>query len=94
VVGQTQRLSRYKWRESLKLDFMDILNDNSSVLFIHGIQSLLQRDEVNNIVNILYFMVERARDKMRHPGGNHRGNRQCLFVRSLFNDAFSVSQTI
>jgi hypothetical protein len=23
VVGQTQRLSKYKWRESLKLDFMD-----------------------------------------------------------------------
>jgi hypothetical protein len=30
MVGQTQRLSRYKWRESLKLDFMDTLNDNSS----------------------------------------------------------------
>jgi hypothetical protein len=37
VAGQTQRLSRYKWRESLKLDFMDTLDDNSSVLCIHGI---------------------------------------------------------
>jgi hypothetical protein len=46
VVGQTQWLSRYNWREILNLDFMDALNDNSSVLCIHGIQSLLQRDEV------------------------------------------------
>jgi hypothetical protein len=43
-VGQTLKLSRYKWRESLKLDFMDTWNDNNSVLCIHGIQSLLQRD--------------------------------------------------
>jgi hypothetical protein len=75
VVGQTQKLSRYKWRESLKLDFMDTLNDNSSVLCIHGIQSLLQRHEVNNIINIQYFMVKRAGAKMRQSGGNHRGNR-------------------
>jgi hypothetical protein len=27
VVGQTQKLSRYKWRESLKLDFMDTLSE-------------------------------------------------------------------
>jgi hypothetical protein len=57
VVGQTQRLSRQKWRESLKLHFMDTLNNNSSVLCIHGIQSLLQRDEVNNVVNILYLWL-------------------------------------
>jgi hypothetical protein len=74
VVGQTQRLSRYKWRESLKLDFMDTLNDNSSVLCIHGIQSVLQRDEVNNVVNIVYFMVKRAGAKMRQSGENHRGS--------------------
>jgi hypothetical protein len=53
---------------------MDNLNDNSSVLCIHGILSLLQRDEVNNVINILYFMVKRAGAKMRQSGGNHRGN--------------------
>jgi hypothetical protein len=74
VVAQTQKLSTYKWRESLKLDFMDTLNDNSTVLCIHAIQSLLQRDEVNNVVNILYFMVKRAGAKMRQSGGNHREN--------------------
>jgi hypothetical protein len=59
VVGQTQKLRRYNWKESLKIDFMDTLNDNSTVLCIHGIQSLLQRDESNNVQNILYFMVKR-----------------------------------
>jgi hypothetical protein len=53
---------------------MDTLNDNSSVLYIHGIQSSLQRDEVNNVVDILYFMVKRAGAKMRQSGGNHRGS--------------------
>jgi hypothetical protein len=57
---------------------MDTLNDNSSVLCIHGIQSLLQRDEVNNGVNILYFMVERAGAKLRQSGGNHKGNRHWI----------------
>jgi hypothetical protein len=65
VVGQTQRLIRYKWRESLKLDFIDTLNDKISVLCIHGIQSLLQRDVVNKVVDILYFMVKRAVVKMK-----------------------------
>jgi hypothetical protein len=31
---------------------------------------LLQRDEVNNVVNILYLMVKRAGAKTRKCGGN------------------------
>jgi hypothetical protein len=75
VVGHTQRFCRYKWRESLKLDFMDTFNDNISVLCIYGIQSSLQRDVVNNIVDILSVMVKRAGAKMRQSGGNHMGSR-------------------
>jgi hypothetical protein len=92
VVGQTQRLSRYKWRESLKLDFMDTLNDNSSVLCIHGIQFLLQKDEDNNVVDIMYFMVKTAGAKMKQSGGNHTGSRhwfdeECVEIKRKSREA-------
>jgi hypothetical protein len=57
---------------------MNTLNDNSSILCIHGIQSLLQRDVVNEVVNILHFIVKKVGAKMRQTGGNNRENR-CRF---------------
>jgi hypothetical protein len=54
---------------------MDTLNDNDSVLCVYVIQALLQRYDVNNVVNVLYFMVNKGGVKMRQSGGKCRGNR-------------------
>jgi hypothetical protein len=70
VVKRTHRIRRYKCAESLKLVFMHTFKDKSGVLCIYGTQILLQRDEVNNVVNIPYFMVKRAGAKTRKSGGN------------------------
>jgi GMP synthase PP-ATPase subunit len=54
---------------------MDTLNDKGSVLCVYVIQALLQSDEVNNVVNMLYFMVNEGGVKMRQSGEKCRGNR-------------------
>jgi hypothetical protein len=43
---RAHKVLRHKWRDSLKLDFIDILSDSSSVLCMYGMQFLLQSDEV------------------------------------------------
>lgn len=50
------------------------MKDKSGVLCTYGIQSQLQRDDVNEVVNILHFMVKRAGAKMRQSSRNHRRN--------------------
>lgn len=93
VARQTQKLRRYKWEESMKLDFMDSLNENSSALCIYGIQSLLQREKANNVVNIsIVFMVKRVEVKTRQSGGNCRGNRhsfddECIEIKRKSREA-------
>jgi hypothetical protein len=61
----------------------------------YGIQSLLQKDEVNKVVNIVYFMVKRAGSKMRQSGGNHRGSRhwldeECIESKWKLREALTV----
>jgi hypothetical protein len=51
-VWKKQKFSGYKWKESTELDFMDTFNDGSSALCVCGVRALLQRDEVNNAVNV------------------------------------------
>jgi hypothetical protein len=60
VVEQTHEVVSYKWKESLKYDFIDFLNENSSILCV-GLRDtvLLQSVNVNNVVNILHFVAER-----------------------------------
>jgi hypothetical protein len=58
-MNQTKKVGRFRWTECMKEGFMYTLCDDSSVLCIQGIQSHLQRGEVNNVVKILDFMVNR-----------------------------------
>jgi hypothetical protein len=71
-MNQTKKTVRFRWTECLKEDFIYTLCDDSSVLCIQGIQSSLQRGELNNVVKILDFMVKRAGAKMRQYTGKNR----------------------
>jgi hypothetical protein len=68
---KTKKIVRFRCTECTKDDFMYTLCDDSSVLCIQGIQSSLQRGEVNNVVKILDFMVKRAGAKMRQYTGRN-----------------------
>jgi hypothetical protein len=57
---QTYRLNRYKWNERLKSKFMTILNNDGGLICMYGIELLLQKEEINNAVNILYHMLKGA----------------------------------
>jgi hypothetical protein len=49
----TMRLSSYKWRENLKQDFINCLDDNESVHCVQRVQSSLQRRNLVGAANIL-----------------------------------------
>jgi hypothetical protein len=65
---QTNRITRYTWKEKVKKSFIDCLNDNVSSLYIYGVQFCLQNSSVEEAVNILYCMIRRAGGKMEHRG--------------------------
>lgn len=44
-----------EWKKSIKIDFAEILNDNSSVLCTYGTQFLLKSDEDDNAVKYTVF---------------------------------------
>jgi hypothetical protein len=71
-MNQSKKTVRFRWTECMKEDLMYTLCDDNSVLYILGIQSFLQRGEVNNVVKILGFMVKRAGAKMRQYTGRNR----------------------
>jgi hypothetical protein len=73
-MNQSKKTVRFRWTECMKEDLMYALCDDNSVLYILGIQSFLQRGEVNNVVKILGFMVKRAGAKMRQYTGRNRTN--------------------
>jgi hypothetical protein len=61
---QTQRITRYIWKENVKQDFIDCLNYNASSLYIYDVQVCLQNSSVEEAINILYCMIRRAGRKM------------------------------
>jgi hypothetical protein len=55
VMGERLKVVTYKYRENLTLDFIQPLNNDSSVLCMYRIQFLLQSDEINSVVYMLYL---------------------------------------
>jgi hypothetical protein len=79
---QTHRTTRYIWKENVKQDFIDCLNDNVSSLYVYGVQYCLQNSNVEEAVNILYCMIGRTGRKMEHRGKvykelDHRYDEEC-----------------
>jgi hypothetical protein len=64
---QTQT-HRYVWKEKVKQDFMDCLNDNVSSLYIYGVQFCLQNSSGEEAVNTLNCMIRSAGREMEHRG--------------------------
>lgn len=54
-MGERLKVVTYKYRENLTLDFIQPLNNDSSVLCMYRIQFLLQSDEINSVVYMLYL---------------------------------------
>jgi hypothetical protein len=63
---QTHTLITYKWIEKLNYKLMATQNNDGCLFCTQGFKLSLQKDELNNAVNILCHMDKRAGDTMRY----------------------------
>jgi hypothetical protein len=62
------RIVNYKWKENLKVEFVENLKSNEIQLCMGGIESALHENTTDRTLNILYFAIKKAGHKMKFSG--------------------------
>jgi hypothetical protein len=57
----------YKWKEILKLEFIENLKSNE-FNYVWVIYYLLYKSTIDRTLNILYFVIKKARHKIKFSG--------------------------
>ena len=73
---------RVKWDEAKRVDFQDILSDNTSSNMLHQAEAALEQNDINSSVGLLVEVLQRAAHEMEcapatqkhHPGPSRRKN--------------------